>query len=146
VPSTGPVDRSPPGQRPLETDEQRFADAYRGLAETHNIQASDLLISNPLAEYDLVGIRLVDLIDRTREQLSELPGLSPMDGPVGELGREMAATVTLLRAIDPHGSASERAMRYQAALDRWVERVQPRSDAIRAELGLPPSTTGDLRL
>lgn len=123
-----------------------FADAYRTLAETHNREATDLLIANPLAEFDLVGTRLMELIDRTREGLTGLPAVAQTASRVHRVDVEMGATVALLRAIDPHGPPDQRATQYQRALDYWVEHVQPESDAIRAALGLPPSASGDLRL
>lgn len=132
--------------RPLSADEQAFADAYLGLAESYDRQVSDLLIANPLAEFDLVGTRLTDLVDLTRGQLAGLPALALTAGQVEELEREMAAAVALLRGIDPHGPAVERATTYQRALDYWIEHVRPLSDAIRAAVGLPPSASGDLRL
>ncbi len=132
--------------RRLTADEQQFADAYLELAETYDGQATELLIANPLAEFDLVGTQMADLVDRTRERLASLPPLAPTTGQVRDVEREMAATVALLRAIDPHGPRSDRATQYQRALDYWIERVQPVSDEIRAALGRPPSATGDLRL
>lgn len=133
-------------QRPLRADELEFAEAYGDLAESYNRQASDLLIANPLSEFDLVGVRLTDLVDLTRARLADLPAITLTTGKVDELEREMAAVADLLRAIDPHGPATERATTYQRALDYWVERVQPVSDSIRAAVGLAPSPSGDLRL
>jgi hypothetical protein len=132
--------------RSLRSDEQAFAEAYLGLAESYNRQASDLLIANPLSEFDLVGARLTDLVDLTRAQLTDLPALTFTAGQVGELEREMAAVGDLLRGIDPHGPELERTTAYRLALDYWTEHVQPASDAIRAAVGLAPSASGDLRL
>ena len=143
---TRPADRPAASQGPLSPDEQAFAEAYRTLAETYDHQATDLLIANPLSEFDLVGSRLTDLIDRTRQQLAGLPPLALTADQVRAVEREMAATLALLREVDPHGPQDEQATTYQRALDYWVEHVQPVSDAIRAALGLPPSATGDLRL
>lgn len=148
APSTDP---SRPADLPTaslagSSDELAFADAYRALAETHDRQATDLLIANPLAEFDLVGARLIDLIDESRQRLAGLPPFPGTTDPVRDLQREMAAALVLLRAVDPHGPPSEKAATYQRALDYWVEHVQPVSDAIRAALGLPPSASGDLQL
>ena len=136
----------PDSQRSLRSDEQAFAGAYVELAESYNRQASDILIANPLSEFDLVGARLIDLVELTRAQLNDLPGLALSAGQVGELERQMAAVGSQLRAIDPHGPELERATAYRLALDYWTEHVQPASDAIRSAVGLAPSASGDLRL
>lgn len=132
--------------RSLRPDEQAFAEAYLELAESYNRQASDVLIANPLSEFDLVGVRLIDLVDLTRAQLSDLPALTLTSGQVGELESEMAAVGSQLRGIDPHGPELDRATAYRRALDYWTEHVQRASDAIRAAVGLAPSASGDLRL
>jgi hypothetical protein len=133
-------------QRRLDADEQSFADAWVGLVETYDRQCTDLLMANPLAEFDLVGTRLIDLVDETRGRIADLPPLALTAGEVRSVELEMAATVTLLRMVDPHGPRADQAQQYQLALDHWIERVKPASDAIRAALGLPSSGTGDLRL
>jgi hypothetical protein len=138
---------SPPTADPaVNSDELAFAEAYLGLATTHDAQATDLLIANPLAEFDLVGERLIDLLDQTRQQVAELPSYPLTASRVRDLERELGETVELLRAIDPHGPSVDMATDYQHALDYWIEHVQTVSAAIRASLGLPPPATGDLRL
>jgi hypothetical protein len=141
-----PSDRPVASRRPLSSDEEVFADAYRTLAETHNREATDLQIANPLSEFDLVGFRLTDLVERTRKALAGLPAVDLTAGEVREVDLEMGATLVLLLGVDPHGPADDRAAMYQRALDYWVEHVQPASNAIRATLGLPASPSGDLRL
>jgi hypothetical protein len=138
---------SPPTADPAaNSDELAFAEAYLGLATTHDAQATDLLIANPLAEFDLVGERLIDLLDQTRQQVAELPSIPLTAGRMRDLEHELGETVELLRAVDPHGPPVDMATEYQHALDYWIEHVHPVSEAIRASLGLPPPATGDLRL
>jgi len=134
------------GSRPLSAEERAFAEAYLGLAESHDRETIELLIANPLLEWDLIGVPLTDVVDQTRVRLGGLPPLGLTAGWVRELEREMAATVALLRAVDEHAPQAERGTQYRRALDHWVEQVQPVSEAIRAALGLPPVAPGDLRL
>jgi hypothetical protein len=133
-------------RRPPTAEERAFADAYLELAEAFNREATDLMIANPLAEWDLVGTRLTELVAGTRGQLAGLPPLPLTDVAVRRLDDEIAATVALLEAVDPHGAQSEQTTAYLRALDYWVAHVQPVSGEIRAALGLPPVSTGDLAL
>jgi len=151
-PSLPPATRAPVASRsaesraPLDPAEAAFADAYLILAEAHDDVVVELLIANPLAEFDLVGVPLTDLVDETRNRLAGLPRLPSVAGEVERLEREMGAVVDLLRAIDPHGPRLAMAETYREALDHWVDNVRPATEAIRTMLGLPPPEAGDLRL
>jgi hypothetical protein len=138
-----PTSRSP---SPLTTDERIFADAYLARAEGHDRQVVELLIANPLSEYDLVGVPLTDLLDETRRLMAALPAPASVADRLAILDREVTATVALLGAIDPHGPRGDIASEYTAALDYWADHVRPVSEAVRALLGLPAVPLGDLQL
>jgi hypothetical protein len=123
-----------------------FGDAWAEVVAAHDRGAVEVMIANPLAEWDLVGTRLIDLVGQTRAQLSALappgevrPGTVALDEAIG-------ATLATLEAIDPHGPRPDQAAAFQAALDDWVDHVRPRAEAIRDALGLPPVPPGDLQL
>jgi len=145
-PPTGPEGSPSADPSQLDADEQAFADAYLALAAVHDSGVVELLIANPLAEFDLVGVPLTDLVDLTRQQLADLPPLAATAEHVAALDREMAATVALLRAIEPHGPRRDMATSYTSALDYWIDHVRPESEAIRTRLALPPVPFGDLQL
>ncbi len=130
----------------LDTDERAVADAYLGLATAFDEASADIQISDPLAEFDLVGARLIDLLDRTSAQVAALPPPGRAFASVRDLGTEMTATIAMLRAIDPHGSRDLAATQYRQALDYWIDHVKPVTDSLRRTLGLPATPGGDLRL
>jgi hypothetical protein len=144
--SVGPTARPVPSQRALGVDERALAAAYLEFAGGFNVSSTDIQISDPLAEFDLVGTRLIDLLDRTSEQIAALPQAGSTADAVRELGAEMTATSALLRAIDPHGPRGLAATEYRQALDYWIDNVKPVTDAIRVTLGLATTPVGDLRL
>jgi hypothetical protein len=119
---------------------------YLGLATGFDDATTEIQIANPLAEFDLVGARLIELIESTRQRLAALPPSGATAHRLRQLDVEMAATVDLLRAIDPHGPRDQTATRYQQALDYWVDHVAPITAAIRSALSLPPPPGGDLKL
>ncbi len=127
-------------------DEQAFADAFLALADEHNRACTEILLANPLAEFDLVGARLTDQVIETRSRLASLPRLELTSTLVGDLDSAIADTIALLEAVDPHGPRVDQATAYQAALDHWVAHVLPVANEIRAVVGLPDATTGDLQL
>ncbi len=127
-------------------DEQAFADAFLALADEHNRACTEILLANPLAEFDLVGARLTDQVIDTRGRLASLPPLELTRTLVGDLDSAIAGTIGLLDAVDPHGPRVDQATAYQVALDHWVAHVLPVSNEIRALVGLPDATTGDLQL
>jgi hypothetical protein len=132
--------------RPLTTDEQAFADAFTALADEHDRAMTELLIANPLAEWDLVGVPLAARVTAFPDELAGLPALPLTRGLVDELAGAIASTGALLTAIDPHGPRVSRATAYGHALDDWIEHVLPVDLELRARLGLPPPASGDLRL
>lgn len=125
---------------------QAFVDAWVAEIEAYDSGVTELLIANPLAEYDLVGLRLIDLVARTRELLSTVQPPSGLRAEVRALDDAMAATLARLEAIDPHGPRTEQAAAYRDALDDWVDHVRPIAQAIRDALGLAPVPAGDLQL
>ncbi len=143
--SIAPTARATPS-RSLSGGEQAFADAFLALADTHNRACTEILLSNPLSEFDLVGSRLIAQVVETRAGLDSLPPTSLTAGLAGDLSDAIADTIALLEAVDPHGPRVDQATAYQAALDQWVAQVQPVAGDIRAALGLPNATTGDLQL
>jgi hypothetical protein len=70
-----------------------FAEAYRNLAEDHDRDVTDLLIANPLSEFDLVGTRLIERLRETREELASLRPLAETVGRVRELESGIDATL-----------------------------------------------------
>jgi threonine dehydratase len=104
------------------------------------------MISNPLSEWDLVGSRLIELIDETRRELSALAPPAGLGGNARALADAMAATRAMLEAIESHGSRTDQAEAFQRALDDWVDHVLPRAEAIRDMLGLPAVPPGDMQL
>jgi len=126
--------------------EQAFADAFLALADDHNRACTEILLANPLAEFDLVGTRLTDEVIDTRGRLASLPPLPSTRALVSDLDSSIADVIAVLESVDPHGPRVDQAMAYQMALDQWIARVQPISDEIRVLVGLPNATTGDLRL
>jgi hypothetical protein len=123
-----------------------FADAYRTLTDAYARARDDIIIANPLSEFDLVGNRLIDLLEATRSQLAGLPRLDVTAEPMRRLDQEMAATLRLLRALEPHGPRAQQAEQYQQALDYWIDHVVPVANEIRAAVGLPRSQPVDLGL
>jgi hypothetical protein len=146
VSTPGPSARPLDSQPALDPDERAAAAAYLALAGAFDDASTDLQISDPLAEFDLVGARLIDLLDRTRADIVALPRSGQVAAAVRDLGREMAATTAMLRAIDPHGPRDLTATQYREALDYWIDHVKPATDSLRATLGLPATPGGDLRL
>jgi hypothetical protein len=132
--------------RSLSPDEQALADAFNALADEHNRAITELMISNPLAEWDLVGVPLAALVAGLPDRLAGLP-LAPLtQATVQRLADAVTATGALLSAIDPHGPRVEQAAAYAQALDDWITHVLPLDLELRAHLGLPPPASGDLRL
>jgi hypothetical protein len=127
-------------------DVRAFADAYRTLTDAYARARDDIVLANPLSEFDLVGNRLIDLLEATRSQLAGLPRLDVTTEPMRRLDQEMAATLELLRAVEPHGPRAQQAEQYQQALDYWIDHVVPVANEIRAAVGLPSSQPGDLAL
>jgi hypothetical protein len=123
-----------------------FADAWRAVVEDHDRQAMDVLIANPLAEWDLVGTRLIEVIVETRRQLSSLAPPVRLREEGGALDGALEGALALLRAIDPHGPRTDQEAAYQRALDDWVEHVRPHAQAIRDALGLTRVPPADLQL
>jgi hypothetical protein len=134
----------PPDTEPSTGDV--FGDAWVAVVERYDAAAIELLISNPLSEYDLVGARLIELLEQTREQLSTLPVPTRLRQEVLDLDAAMGTTLALLKAIDPHGPRPDQAQAYQRALDDWSDHVRPHADAIRDALGWSPVPSGDLQL
>jgi len=124
----------------------RFADAWLALVEAYDAQATEVMISNPLSEWDLVGDRLVALVEGAHQQLMTLPSPAELSEDVQALDAALTRTLAMLEAIEPHGPRTGQAEAFQRALDDWVEHVQPLAAAIREALGLPPVPPGDLQL
>jgi hypothetical protein len=123
-----------------------FGDAWAAVIAAHDQGATEVMLANPLAEWDLVGTRLIDLLVETRAQLG---ALAPPDELVPEtlvLDEAIGATLAMLEAIDPHGPRTDQAAAFVEALDDWVDNVRPRAEAIREALSLPPAPPGDLQL
>jgi hypothetical protein len=142
-PTPGASDR--PSVRPQPTD-IAFGDAWVAVVESFDTLVAEVMISNPLSEYDLVGTRLIDLIDQTRLQLSTLSAPALLSEDVLALDGAIGATLAMLEAIDPHGNRSSQAAAFQHALDDWVDHVLPLAQTIRDSLALPPVPPGDLQL
>jgi hypothetical protein len=142
-PTAGASDR--PSVRPQPTD-VAFGDAWDAVVESFDTRMAEVMISNPLSEYDLVGTRLIDLIDQTRLQLSTLAPPASLREDALALDTAIGATLAMLEAIDPHGDRRSQAEAFQHALDDWVDRVLPLAQAIRDSLALPPVPPGDLQL
>jgi hypothetical protein len=123
-----------------------FGDAWITVIEAHDDHATEVMIANPLSEWDLVGTRLIDIVGQTRGQLAGLAPPAELRDEALTLDDAMAATLAILEAIEPHGPRTDQAEAYQRALDDWVDHVQPRAQAIRDALGLPPVPPGDLQL
>ncbi|HEX4896780.1 MAG TPA: hypothetical protein VFV53_00315 [Candidatus Limnocylindrales bacterium] len=123
-----------------------FGDAWAAAVAAHDLGATEVMIANPLSEWDLVGVRLIDLVGRTRAELAALEAPAELQPETLGLDEGIGATLTLLEAIDPHGSVTDQAEAFLLALDEWVADVRPRAEAIREALGLPPVPPGDLRL
>jgi hypothetical protein len=140
------VDPTARPSAPLPSTAPTFADAWLAVVEPFDAQSTDLLISNPLSEWDLVGTRLIDLIGRTRGQLGELAPPAELDDDTGALDEAIGTTQAMLEAIEPHGDKTKQAEAFQLALDDWAEHVRPQAEAIRVALGLPPVPAGDLHL
>ncbi len=134
-----------PSVRPQPSD-AAFVDAWVAVVESFDSQVAEVMISNPLSEYDLVGTRLIDLIDQTRLQLSTLAPPARLSEDALALDAAIGATLGMLEAIDPHGNRLSQAAAFQRALDDWVDHVLPLAQAIRASLALPPVPPGDLQL
>jgi len=132
--------------RTLTPEEQAAADAFAALADEHNRAVTELLIANPLAEWDLVGLPLADEVTALPDRLASLPAPPLTHDLVTELAIAVAAIGAALAAIDPHAPRVDQATAYAQALDDWVARVVPIDVALRARLGLPPPGSGDLRL
>ncbi len=143
--SIAPTTRATPAGS-LAAGERAFADAFLALATEHNRACTEILLSNPLAEFDLVGSRLIEQVIDTRAMLRSLPAPPLTAALVGDLSDAIASTITLLQAVDPHGPRVDQATAYQVALDHWVAEVQPVANEIRAVLGVLDATTGDLQL
>ena len=135
---------SPPG--PASSTGEAFAHAWLDVAGTFDAQAAELMISNPLSEWDLVGFRFIDLIDETRRQLSVLAPPARLSDEVLALDAALAATLRMLAAIAPDAPRASQEEAFRRALDDWVEHVRPRAQAIRDALGLPPVPPGDVQL
>jgi hypothetical protein len=125
---------------------EAFVDAWAAFVGTHDEGATELLIANPISEYDLVGARLIDLIDRTRGDLSELTPPAALGEEVRALDASMAGTLALLRAIDPDAPRTDQEAAFRRALDDWVDHVIPDAQSIRDALGMAPVPAGDLQL
>jgi hypothetical protein len=149
TPSFVPGASATPSDRPSDPPPSTgtaFGDAWITVVEAHDDHATEVMIANPLSEWDLVGTRLIDLVGQTRGQLTGLGPPADLRDEVLALDGAMAATLAMLQAIEPHGPRPDQAEAYQRALDDWVEHVQPRAQAIRDALGLPPVPPGDLQL
>lgn len=131
---------------PLPSTATTFADAWLAVVEPFDAHATEVMIANPLAEWDLVGTRLIDLVGQTRRQLAGLAPPAELAEAVRALDTAIATTQAMLEAIEPHGDRTRQAEAFQLALDDWAEHVRPRAEAIRAALGLPPAPPGDLHL
>jgi hypothetical protein len=123
-----------------------FAAAWAALVEAHDTAAVDLLIANPLAEYDLVGNRLTDLVRGTRDRVAAIEPPAALTTEVRAVETSMSAILDRLERIDPHGPRAEQATAFQDALDAWIADLEPHAAAIRDALGLPPVPPGDLQL
>ncbi len=151
TPSVGPVGSvtPPPSDRPSESPPSTgtaFGDAWAAAVAAHDRGATEVMLANPLAEWDLVGTRLIDLVSRTRAELSSLAPPADLRSEALALDEAIGATLAMLEAIDPHGPRTDQADAFLRALDDWIDNVRPRAEAIRDALGLPPVPPGDLQL
>jgi hypothetical protein len=149
TPSFAPGASVTPSDRPSDprpSTGTAFGNAWITVVEAHDDHATEVMIANPLSEWDLVGTRLIDLVGRTRGQLAGLAPPAELRDEALALDDAMAATLAMLEAIEPHGPRTDQAEAYQRALDDWIEHVQPRAQAIRDALGLAPVPPGDLQL
>ena len=113
----------------LSSAEQPFADGWVAVVEALDQEAVELLIANPLSEYDLVGGRLIEVLEHAREELSALAPPERLRQEVGGLDRAMGAVLAQLGAIDPHGPRTDQATAYRQALDDWMDQVRPHAQA-----------------
>ena len=123
-----------------------FASAWTILVDAHDEAAVELLIANPLSEYDLVGNRLIDLVHGTRDRVSALDPPADLATELGALEAAMTSILGQLERIDPHGPRADQSAAFQRALDDWIVGLTPHAQAIRDALGLPPVPQGDLQL
>jgi hypothetical protein len=145
----GPSATPPPSVLPSDappTTGTAFGDAWAAAVGAHDRQATEVMIANPLAEWDLVGTRLIDVLGQTRAELSALAPPAELRPETLALDEGIGATLATLEAIDPHGPRPEQAAAFLRALDDWTDNVRPRAEAIRDALGLPPVPQGDLQL
>lgn len=151
TPSFAPVASAtpPPSDRPSDPPPSTgtaFGDAWAAAVAGHDHGATEVMIANPLAEWDLVGTRLIDLVRQTRAQLSALAPPADLRPETVALDEAIGATLAMLEAIDPHGPRADQAAAFRGALDDWIDNVRPRAEAIRDALGLPSVPPGDLQL
>jgi hypothetical protein len=139
----------PPSDRPSDappTTGTAFGDAWAAAVGAHDREATEVMLANPLAEWDLVGTRLIDLLGRSRAELSALAPPAELRPETLALDEAIGATLAALEAIDPHGPRPDQAAAFLQALDDWIGNARPRAEAIRDALGLPPVPQGDLQL
>jgi hypothetical protein len=139
----------PPSERPSNPPPSTgtaFGDAWAAAVAAHDHGATEVMIANPLAEWDLVGARLIDLLGQTRAHLSALAPPADLRPETLALDEAIGATLEMLEAIDPHGPRTDQAAAFLRALDDWIDNVRPRAETIRDALGLPPVPPGDLQL
>jgi hypothetical protein len=139
----------PPSERPSSPPPSTgtaFGDAWAAAVTAHDHEATEVMIANPLAEWDLVGARLIDLLGQTRARLSALAPPADLRPETRTLDEAIGLTLGMLEAIDPHGPRTDQAAAFLRALDHWIDNVLPRAEAIRDALGLPPVPAGDLQL
>jgi len=151
TPSLAPVASATPqpsvrASDPPPSTGTAFGDAWAAAVDAHDRGATELMLANPLAEWDLVGTRLIDLVGQTRAQLSALAPPAEVRAETLALDEAIGMTLAMLEAIDPHGPRTDQAAAFLRALDDWVDNVRPRAEAIRDALGLPPAPPGDLQL
>jgi hypothetical protein len=143
-----PSDRpsNPPPSDPPPSTGTAFGDAWAAAVAAHDHGATEVMIANPLAEWDLVGARLIGLVGQTRAQLAALEAPAELLLETLALDEATGATLAMLEAVDPHGPGTDQAEAFLRALDDWIDNVRPRAEAIRDALGLPPVPPGDLQL
>ena len=144
--ATAAPTRSGPQTGASRSPDQAFADGWLGVVVAHDAAATAVLIANPLAEWDLVGVRLVDVVRATRGQLSTLSPPARLQQDMSALDAALAANLALLGAVDPHGTRADQEAAYGHALDDWIDHVRPDAQSIRDALGLAPVPPGDLQL
>ena len=131
---------------PKPPTEVTFAETWLATVETYDARAAEVMIANPLAEWDLVGTQLIDLVHQTRREMSTLASPDELRDEVLALDEAIAGTLVMLEAIEPHGRRTDQAQAFQRALDDWVDHVRPQAEAIRDALGLSSVPPGDLQL